>query len=154
MFLDQDTFRGVVAAAPLISIDLIVENDEGELLLGLRKNRPAQDFWFVPGGRVLKNETLDDAFRRISRAELGSELDRSVARFLGVYEHFYDDSVFGETPGTHYIVLAYHVKVNLQEAVLPILEHFSYRWIKAVSAMKDSGVHCYTRAYMKSFCRE
>lgn len=58
MWLSGDTFRMVVASAPLVSIDLVVENSAGELLLGERLNRPAQGFWFVPGGRVQKNETL------------------------------------------------------------------------------------------------
>ena len=62
---------------PLISIDLLVQNEHGEYLLGLRNNRPAQGYWFVPGGRVLKNETLDGAFKRLTFEELGIELKRS-----------------------------------------------------------------------------
>lgn len=56
-WLDVTTFETVVASAPLISIDLLVENEQGQYLLGLRKNRPAQGYWFVPGGRVQKNES-------------------------------------------------------------------------------------------------
>lgn len=52
MFLSQEDFATVVRSTPLISIDLIVENERGEFLLGKRTNRPAQGFWFVPGGRV------------------------------------------------------------------------------------------------------
>lgn len=57
-------------STPLISIDLIVENERGEFLLGKRTNRPAQGFWFVPGERVQKDETLSDAFERLTLAEL------------------------------------------------------------------------------------
>ena len=42
MFLPADTFRTVVASTPLVSIDLLVRNLQGELLLGERLNRPAQ----------------------------------------------------------------------------------------------------------------
>jgi hypothetical protein len=48
MFLSQEDFATVVRSTPLISIDLIVENERGEFLLGKRTNRPAQGFWFVP----------------------------------------------------------------------------------------------------------
>ncbi|MFC4195069.1 NUDIX domain-containing protein [Novosphingobium lubricantis] len=65
--LPLDTFLRVVDATPLIAIDLIVPNEDGGYLLGHRVNRPAQGFWFVPGGRIHKNERLDDAFRRIAR---------------------------------------------------------------------------------------
>ena len=34
MFLDKETFRTVVRSAPLISIDLIVLNSQGQVLLG------------------------------------------------------------------------------------------------------------------------
>ena len=56
-WLDADTFATVVHFAPLISIDLLVQNEHGEYLLGFRNNRPAQVYWFVPGGRVQKNKT-------------------------------------------------------------------------------------------------
>ena len=52
MFLSQQAFATVVESTPLISIDLIVENEQGEILLGKRTNRPARGYWFVPGGRV------------------------------------------------------------------------------------------------------
>jgi len=44
---------------------------------------------------------------------LGQGFDRSEARLLGVYDHFYADSVFGGeadgNPDTHYVVLAYQL---------------------------------------------
>ena len=57
-FLNKQAFTEVIDRTPLVSIDLVVENEKGEILFGLRKNRPAKDYWFVPGGRILKNETL------------------------------------------------------------------------------------------------
>ncbi|WP_313449769.1 NUDIX domain-containing protein, partial [Pseudescherichia sp.] len=68
MFLSQEDFATVVRSTPLISIDLIVENARGEFLLGKRTNRPAQGFWFVPGGRVQKDEPLAQAFERLTLA--------------------------------------------------------------------------------------
>ncbi|WP_338062250.1 NUDIX domain-containing protein [Vibrio variabilis] len=70
MYLDKETFTTVIESTPLVSIDLLIENSKGQVLLGLRNNRPAQGFWFVPGGRILKNEKLDDAFMRLCQEEL------------------------------------------------------------------------------------
>ncbi|HCL5083878.1 TPA: GDP-mannose mannosyl hydrolase, partial [Salmonella enterica] len=70
MFLRKEDFAAVVRTTPLIALDFIVENDQGEILLGQRLNRPAQGYWFVPGGRVCKDETLEAAFERLTQAEL------------------------------------------------------------------------------------
>ncbi|HFK1281856.1 TPA: GDP-mannose mannosyl hydrolase, partial [Escherichia coli] len=36
MMLDLETFKTVVASTPLISIDLVVKNNAGQVLLGFR----------------------------------------------------------------------------------------------------------------------
>ncbi len=101
-------FDAVVRLTPLVAIDLIVRARDGRILLGRRNYEPAKAYFFVPGGRITKNETLAAAFRRISRAELGVEGRIEEARFLGVYEHFYLTNN-REQPGfgTHYVTLAY-----------------------------------------------
>ena len=63
--LSLDDFHTVVRLAPLVFIDFIIRNARGEVLLGLRNNEPAQGFYFVPGGIVLKQERLHEAFARI-----------------------------------------------------------------------------------------
>ena len=151
MWLSKDLFRSVVASTPLISIDLAVKNPHGEILLGQRLNRPAKGVWFVPGGRILKNETLDAAFSRLTREELGKAYQRSEAQMLGMYEHFYDDSVFGESsegPDTHYIVLAYQlVLAEGEELQPPHAQHDAYRWWPLNDAQTSEEVHDNTRAY-------
>ena len=83
MWLDLPTFNTVVASTPLVAIDLVVMKPGGETLLGLRVNRPAYGFWFVPGGRVQKNESLDSAFRRLTQEELGARLNATPRVFSG-----------------------------------------------------------------------
>ncbi len=50
-WLDRDTFKTIIDTTPLVSIDLLLRNAQGQILVGKRVNRPAQGFWFVPGGR-------------------------------------------------------------------------------------------------------
>lgn len=148
MYLDGDAFREVVATTPLVSIDLVVENSQGEFLLGLRKNRPAQGFWFVPGGRIRKSEVLDDAFSRIARSELGIEVVRAGVRFLGVYEHHYDVSVISDEISTHYVVLAYHLSLSSGTQVRKDGQHFCLRWFSKDEAIADAKVHQYAKRYL------
>lgn len=150
MWLSDQTFKSVIQHTPLISIDLIVRNEQGEVLLGKRVNAPAKDYWFVPGGRVRKNETLDDAFVRLVREELGIEsgLTRADAKFLGVFEHFYDNCVFGNYVSTHYIVLAYSIKFinNLNKEKMSE-QHFLYTWLR-VNGGNLENIHAYTKKYL------
>lgn len=152
MWLTPETFRTVVASTPLVSIDLVVQNARGQILLGQRLNRPAQGFWFVPGGRILKNESLDDAFARLTKVELGQCFERNKARLLGVYEHFYADSVFGEGQAfadTHYVVLGYLLLVGDQQLLnLPQDQHGQYRWWDISQMLASARVHDNTRAYL------
>ena len=151
MWLPDETFKNVIQHTPLISIDLIVRNEQGEVLLGKRVNAPAKGYWFVPGGRVRKNETLDDAFVRLVKEELGIEsgITRADAKFLGVFEHFYDDYVFGDDVSTHYVVLGYEVKLNqLLKERIPYIQHENYIWCDELKFFLDNlKIHIYTKKY-------
>lgn len=147
MYLSHQDFATVVRSTPLISLDLIVENENGEFLVGKRTNRPAQGYWFVPGGRVQKDETLDQAFTRLTLAELGQGFRRSDAQFYGVWQHFYQDSFAGEGFSTHYVVLGFRLRVQANQLVLPDDQHNAYCWLKPAILVADEQVHHNTRAY-------
>lgn len=151
MFLSRDDFAHVVRHTPLISIDLIVRDESERVLVGLRRNRPAQGFWFVPGGRIFKDERIDDAFLRVSQAELGLAIPRSEASQLGVYEHLYDDNAL-EIPdmSTHYLVVAYQLHVDAASLVLPDGQHEQFRWMDVNQIRADGAVHPNTKAYFAS----
>ena len=89
MFIDDTTFCNIIKNAPLISIDLIVKNHQGQVLLGKRNNPPAQHYWFVPGGRIRKNETFVEAFARLTLQELGQSFSLNNVKFIAPYQHFY-----------------------------------------------------------------
>jgi colanic acid biosynthesis protein WcaH len=146
--LTRDQFSQVVRLTPLVSIDLVVRDQAGRMLLGLRENRPAQGCWFVPGGRIGKNERIEAAFRRISRMELGRALTPADARFLGVFEHLYDDNFAGAPGfGTHYVVLAYALDGVAADFDLPRDQHSRYDWVTESDILSRQEVHPYVRAY-------
>lgn len=148
MILPRDDFAHVLRATPLVSIDLIVRDESGRVLVGLRRNRPAQGYWFVPGGRIHKDEILDAAFLRISKDELGRSFSRGDATLLGVYEHLYDDNAL-EIPGvsTHYVVLGHELRVEAGSLVLPGGQHDGFRWMEVEALLGDPVVHANTKAY-------
>lgn len=148
--LEQQDFMQLVKNAPLFAIDLVVLNAKNEILVGKRLNAPAKGDWFVPGGRVFKNETLAKAFERITVAELGRQFSISQAVFLGIFEHFYPDSIFGNKFSTHYINATHLLEIKNEEFELPKDQHQSYRWLSLGEIKQDSTVHKYSKTFIKS----
>ena len=143
--LDNQTFKTVISSAPLISIDLLVKKDN-KILLGKRLNKPAQGCLFSIGGRVYKNETINNAMMRIAKNELNIEL-KLMPRFIGVFEHFYDDSIYQDV-STHYVNLAYEIEI--EEALnLPTEQHNEYQWLTIDELLKSKQVHKYVKDYFK-----
>ncbi|RTR35959.1 GDP-mannose mannosyl hydrolase [Shewanella canadensis] len=148
MFLDKLTFSTVIASTPLVSIDLVVTNANGQALLGKRLNRPAKDYWFVPGGRILKNEGLADAFKRLTLAELGHQFTIEQASLLGPFDHFYNDYVFGDDVTTHYVAIALLLQLDCQLDNLPLdVQHGGYQWFDIPTLLTDKKVHAHSKWY-------
>ena len=144
--LSDQTFKTVVNSTPLISIDLLVKKDN-KILLGKRINKPAQGYFFSIGGRVYKNESIQQATARIAKDELNISL-KLTPRFIGVFEHFYDDGIYKDI-STHYINLAYEVDINNDILNLPIEQHNEYQWLTIDELLESKQVHKYVKDYFK-----
>ena len=149
--LDQVDFLHAIRLTPLVSIDLIVSDGNRRVLLGQRRNRPAQDTWFVPGGRIRKGETLDTAFTRVVRDELGiASVQRSSSRFFGVFEHYYDDNFCGvQGISTHYVVLAYSIMLSGSVPIGRFDQHSDYAWLMPAEVLARDDVHPNAKAYFR-----
>ncbi|MPN43389.1 GDP-mannose mannosyl hydrolase [bioreactor metagenome] len=147
-FYDDSRFLDMVASMPLVSIDLLVEDSSGRYLLGRRTNRPAQGTLFVPGGRILKDECISHALGRVVRKELGIHPNLGDWRACGVYQHFYDDNFKGESGvSTHYIVLAYRLKLLTEPRIEFDAQHSEMHWLSVDALLARDDVHQYTKAY-------
>jgi colanic acid biosynthesis protein WcaH len=146
--LNLETFKTVIKNTPLISIDFIVRNEDNKILLGKRINKPAQDFLFTLGGRVYKDEKLEVAKRRILKDETGLNLEDYSPKFIGVFEHFYNDSFVDNNISTHYVNLAYEIELfHMQD--LPKFQHSEYVWLTLDELLNSNEVHKYVKDYFK-----
>jgi len=149
MRLADNQFIGVINATPLVAIDLIVLNEKNEVLLGRRRHRPAQDYWFVPGGRIRKNERSQDALQRIAQSEL--QMPVSNGRLIGVFDHFYADNFYGVADvSTHYVTLAYQVEVNSGSTLIHDEQHVEIKWWDLASLRASQAVHDNAKLYFST----
>ena len=144
--LDDQIFKTVIDSTPLISIDILIK--KGNLiLLGRRFNKPAQGYFFSTGGRINKNETIDNALARVALNELNIDL-KSTPEFIGVFEHLYDDSMYENVP-THYVNIAYEYEME-ETPDLPTEQHIEYQWFTVDELLNSDQVHKYTKDYFRN----
>jgi colanic acid biosynthesis protein WcaH len=144
--LSDSLFKSYIKNMPLVSIDIIVVKNN-KILLGRRSNSPAKGYFFSIGGRIKKNESIDNALDRIAKEELNLKL-KFKPKFHGVFEHFYDDGIY-ENVSTHYVNLAFIYNVKKINR-LPIEQHDEYRWFDLKELKKNEFVHEYVKDYLKS----
>ena len=157
MSLSKSVFSNVITNAPLIAIDLCLVKGK-KLLLGKRINPPAKDFFFVPGGRILKSERIKNAFERVLKSELGLNLKKSQnksVKTLGIYEHFYDNNFLDNKEfNTHYIVIAYLIPYEALTKVVSKIknpQHSEYIWFDINNKNNYSlKIHEYVLEYLKN----
>ena len=136
----------VIKNTQLISIDLLIKNENNKYLFGLRNNKPANNFWFIPGGRVCKLEKFEQAIKRLSKGEIGFELNNGKS--LGVYRHSYPDNFDNDDFGTEYIVFAYLFTVHTSDINIKLDDQHSItKWLSKEEILNDPSVHIYVKNY-------
>ena len=125
------------AQGPIVAIDLIVNNEEGKILLGKKNNT-----WYVPGGKLNMNETFPYAVRRISLANIGKELEYKSG--LGVYHQMYPQH------NLHYITFAVSVIAPKQSLENLTIKYNDTKWWNIEDIVKASDVHEMTKNYFVS----
>ena len=148
MISDKD-FKTIIYNAPLVSIDLcIVQNNC--ILLCKRLNEPIKGKWFTPGGRIKKNERWEDSIIRIAKSELSLPEDIfNNPRLMGVWDHFYKNSIYGDDISTHYVNIPFYINTTEKPYIKLDSQHSDYKWKDIYTVCKSKYYHKYMRIYSK-----
>lgn len=152
--LSEQEFKEKVRLAPLVSIDFIVKDPAGNVLLGMRNNRPAQGYLFVPGGSVRKGEDFyGGALPRIAWKEFGMRLRREDVHPIGLFRHSYADNFSGTEFGTDYFACGFRVIPFVERGCVEQREerpqHREWVWMGEAQLLQDPRVHPNTKAYFQ-----
>ena len=77
---------------PRLCVDLVIKTDAG-VLLSQRDIAPWKGFWHLPGGSVFFGESIDQAAKRIAKAELGISI--KIKKTLGYGEFLEEIKLVG-----------------------------------------------------------
>lgn len=153
--LHWSMFQQAVSALPLVSVDWVLTNLAGELLVGQRLNAPARSTWFTPGGRIRKGEALAQALSRVAQDELGATPELAITlmqrgQLMGAWDHFYSDAAFSDAVSTHYVNLPHWATLTTEEVNalrLPLGEqHGEWKWMPLAEAAHT--VHPWVQPYV------
>lgn len=140
-FIEERFYRRILACMPIPCVDIALVH-KGRVLLVQRDDPPARGEWWVPGGRVLKNERMRDTAARKAFEEVG------VPCHVGPIVHT-AETIFPDGPGG----IAVH-SINSCFLVYPMRarvsvrldgHHRRARWVEAV----PEGLHPYVEACLR-----
>jgi len=106
MSIDDDTWNRLFKLVPRVTVDAMILNEKGEIVLVKRDVAPERGKWHFPGGYVRLNEKVCDAVRRKAEEETGLTVE--VVDFFKVYDSAEGNRFFH--PLGHIIALAYLCK--------------------------------------------
>jgi colanic acid biosynthesis protein WcaH len=149
----KSVFHEIVKNAPLVSVDLAITYG-GKFLLGRRNNNPAKGALFLPGSRVLKDETIGMAVERSLLMECGIDAtDTGIGigiERLGMYEHWYDNNFRDNSCSTQYFTVLHLIKLDKKPVIICDDQHSSTLWLTIEELLMHSEVHRYTKYFFIS----
>ncbi len=140
MHIEQKLYDTIRQQLPILCVDILILNESKQFLLTKRRQSPAKDSWWFPGGRVHKCETITEAAKRKGREELGVDLEISDT-IVSV-----EESIFiNEHPVIHTvnIVVKSMAQINTQFVLDESLSE--YQWFSYI----DSQLHPCVKAPLK-----
>ena len=142
--IPDQLYEQILENMPIFCIDMVVYS-KGKVLLVKRKEKPAQRDWWVPGGRLFKEEKLVEGVKRKIKEEVGLKI-KSIDH-VGMQEYFSDDGIY-QNLKFHAVAAIYKVEVDEEKVTLDETST-DYKWVSQIDsdlheyvqkALKDSGV--------------
>lgn len=123
--LEASTYKSAVQQLPIACVDIFLYNSLLKAyLLVYRKNAPAKEMWWMPGGRIYKGESFFEAAQRKCWDEVKVKVIPLAQ--LGTYSTIFPDSEWGcQTHTINTVVLAILSSENHPEVNL---DHADYEW--------------------------
>lgn len=133
---------------PIPCVDLLVEDENGRILMIKRANEPAKGQWWFPGGRVHFLETREQAAKRKLKEECG--LEPFQMKEMGT------DDVMLDMPDDanprHGITTLFYIRVRKGDVILDSQSHDS-DW-RTPDEWLSEPLHFFIREILKAYAKQ
>lgn len=109
---------------PIPCVDLLVEDENGRILMIKRANEPAKGQWWFPGGRVNFLETREQAAKRKLKEECG--LEALQVKEMGTHDVILD--MPDDANQSHGITTLFSISVMEQGVVILDAQSLDSEW--------------------------
>ena len=72
--LPDEVFYFISKLTPLVNVDLLIKNEEGETLLTWRHDKYYGPAWHIPGGIIRFREKFETRIQKVAMSELGADI--------------------------------------------------------------------------------
>jgi len=146
--LSNKQFYDVIEKTPLIAFDMLIYY-KNKYLMGVRNNEPAMGYLFNVGGRIHKLETIEQACKRLTKVELGIFIPFNRFEFHMNTQHIYENNVFNNETGTHYVCMCYKCELDEEEYdhINIADQHSDCLWLTSDEILNNVNVHKNAKAY-------
>ncbi|MCD7726011.1 MAG: oligosaccharide flippase family protein [Clostridiales bacterium] len=107
--LNYDVFLFASSITPLVNVDLLVEDEQGRILLAWRDDVHCGTGWHIPGGIVRYKETLFSRLHKTAITEFGVDVEVLSDSPIKLTEIIHEQEERG-----HFISLLYRCKCSIQ----------------------------------------
>lgn len=121
-------YKMILENMPIVCVDGVIINEDNEYLLVRRINEPMKNVFWIPGGRLLKNETLEEGIRRKMKQEL--DIYVKVEKLLGFFEEFFERSSNEISSGLHVISFVFLLAIHNQSDIKLDDQSSEWKWSK------------------------
>ena len=107
--LGQELFHLVSSLTPIVNVDLLVYNDQGQFLLTWRNDPHCGQGWHVPGGCIRFKETCEERIKKVAQKELCISnicFDKAPIEVFEIICHEHRD-IKNQNERAHFITLVY-----------------------------------------------
>ena len=148
MQIPAQLYREIITRMPIPCVDLVVLNPGGDVLLLRRRNTPARNLWWFPGGRIFYGETRRAAVARKLSEECG--LEPQGIEEMGTHELQLerDDG----TGVAHSITTVYRVSVSRPQRLHLDTQSSTACW-RSPGTWQDQALHPFVRQCLTLYGR-
>jgi colanic acid biosynthesis protein WcaH len=140
-WVSDEEYKRINEVIPIVSINLLV-NFENKVLLVYRNNEPAKGEWWIPGGRIIKNETFQETISRLT-TNFGIEQESIIEiKQLHAHEFIRTEKNENENENYHHVSIVFLLKVN-EKPNLP--NNIKQKWTNEI----DSNLDPYVQGILK-----